>query len=286
MLAKLWSARTAPGVLAPVAHPPLGVAPKGKLYPAMVTALAAESLARWREHAPPDAGAEPVAPEATSVALAASGLLVHHAGDFVVAAGRGPNLLEARAGGAVLEAARILVHAVGWNPLFVAAQDLDGGALGLELSSAPGHDHVRLPQFHRARPGERAPGNAVPVTRGRWTVRVGPGATARAELVLDGAPGANALLELGARPDQLLFDGDGRPLAPPVSLAASGTTVLAGAGSGRLVLRHRGGSGHALQVERYGYGDGDALWAPSYAPKAIRIGCTLPARVELELEPG
>jgi len=59
--------------------------------------------------------------------------------------------------------------------------------------------------------------------------------------------------------------------------------VLVGPGADRLLIDHRGGSGHALQVERYGYASGDALWSPSFRPVSLRIGAELPARLQLVL---
>jgi hypothetical protein len=282
-LEKLWRARIAPGVFAP--HVFAGAPPKAKLYPSVVSALACESLQRLLDFdrgALPESGA-PAVPEGSLRALPASGLLRYAAGDFALAAGRGPNLLEAQCGGAALEGMRLLVHAWGWNALWTTAQELRADGMRLRLSSAPGTSESRLPQFHRGEPGRRTPGNAVPATTAVLELRCGPGRSAAIDLVLEGPHGAHALLELAARADQRLASGEGAPLEAPFAAPPAGRTVVRGAGPELLVIDHAGGSGHALQVEHYGYGAGDDRWSPGFAPRVIRLGMTLPARLTLRI---
>ena len=278
-LGKLFASRAAPGVFAPHVFPPAGAHAKGKLYPSVVTAIASESLLRWLRTGA--AGAAPEAPEAPQAVsrLRASGVFRYTAGRFAVAFGRGPNLLEVHAGSAVVEATRILVHAFGWNGLYVASEDVTADGVELALTSAPGSAEIRLPQYLLAAPGERRAGSPIPVTRARLRLRCGPGPRARLEIELEGPAGANALLEIGARPDQRLFSEDGAPLEAPVAAAAAGRTVLRGPGADLLVVAHEGGSGHALQVGPYGYGAGDVPWSPSYHPTPLRIGFEVPGRL-------
>ncbi len=285
-LGKLFSARAAPGVFAPHVFPPAGENAKGKLYPSVTSAIAAENLLRWLRAGA--VGAADAAPETTGrlATLPASGVLRYTAGDFVLAAGRGPNHFELHAGGASIEAARLLVHAFGWNAFFVEAQELTSDGHCLSLTPAPGVKEIRLPQFLITSPGERRPGSPVPVTRAQLHLRCGPGAAARIEVTFDGPPGVNALLELAARPDQRLFTGDGAPLEAPYVAPPAGRTVVRGAGRDLLVLDHTGGSGHALQVAPYGYGAGDATWSPSFHPRVIRFGIESPGTFVLELRRG
>jgi hypothetical protein len=210
-------------------------------------------------------------------------VLRYAARDFAVAAGKGPNLFEVHAGGASLEGARLLVHALGWNAFFVEAQELTPVGHVLSLTPAPGTKEIRLPQFLLASPGERRPGNPVPVTRANFRLQCGPGPAARIEITFDGPPGVNAMLELAARPDQRLFSGDGAPLEAPYAAPPMGRTVVRGAGRDLLVLDHTGGSGHALQIAPYGYGAGDATWSPSFHPRVIRFGIESPGTFVLEI---
>ncbi len=287
-LAKLWRSRTAPGLMAAVVTPPLGESGKAKLYPSTVSALCAEHLLRWLrlgvEDGPED---EPGTSrsEAGLRRLEASGLVVYRSGAFAAAAGPGPNLLEVHWGGCALEGARLLGHATGWNRLYTEVRTMEPDGMTLRMSTAPGSEAVRLPQFHRDAPDERRPGHPVPAIRASLRVRFGPGVRVGLEIALEGPERANALLELAARPDQSLFDEDGVPLSAPVALPGTGGTILGGPGERRLAVRHSGGSGHALQVDRYGYGDGDALWSPSFHPRCLRIGASLPARLSVEILP-
>lgn len=282
-LQKLFATRLAPGVLAPHVFPPAGRDAKAKLYPSVGTAIAAENLLRWLR-----AGAAGAAPETAEAAgesdfLRASGILRHRAGAFALAAGRGPNLLELHAGGAVIEATRLLVHQFGWNVLFAEEQRRTDDGFALMLTSAPGSQEIRLPQFLLAAPDERRLGTPIPVTRAKLALRCGPGPRARLEIDATGPEGANALLEIGARPDQRLASASGAPLPLPYAPPPSGRLVLRGSGPELLEIAHEGGSGHAVQVDFYGYGAGDALYAPSFHPGAIRFGFELPGRLVLEL---
>lgn len=278
-LGKLFASRSAPGVFVPHVFPPAGAHPKGKLYPSVVTAIASEGLLRWLRSGAPGAAAEPAAVEGTLSRLRASGVVRYTAGPFALAFGRGPNLLEVHAGSAVIEAARLLVHAFGWNGLFVESEDPTPDGVDFTLTSAPGSVEIRLPQYLLAAPDERRPGSPVPVTRARLALRCGPGPAARLEIALEGPAGANALFELAARPDQRLFSGAGAPLEAPHGAPPSGRTVVRGPGRALLVIDHEGGSGHALQVAPYGYGAGDATWAPSFHPRPLRIGLEVPCRL-------
>jgi hypothetical protein len=283
-LRKLWSTRTAPGLVAPCATPPLGEHPKAKLYPSVVSALTAEHLLRWlrmeRPGPEPSVDEEPIA---VLDRLGASGLLCYRSGSFAAAVGPGPNLFEVRAGEAVIEGARLLGHATGWNRFYSVAQRSEPDGMRLELSTAPGSEEIRLPQYLRAAPEERRPGKAVSALRAELRVSCGPGPCLEIDLEIDGVERANAVLELGARPDQSLFDEDGVVQRPPVAAPAAGRLLVAGRGSDRLVIDHEGGSGHALQLAPYGYGAGDDLWAPSFAPLSLRFGVRLPARLRLRI---
>jgi hypothetical protein len=282
-LARLWCSRSAPGLLVPCDVPPLGEGPKAKLYPSTTSAIAAENLLRWLRLRGPAPRTSNQADGGELVSLPASGLLRYRWGDFALVAGRGPNLFEVHHGGAVIEGARLLAHVTGWNGLLAVDQRLGSDGMELELNTAPGSPVVRLPQFHRVAPGERRPGNPVPATRARLALRCGPGPALRIEIELDGPEGANAVLEIGARPDQAIFTGDGVRVATPWAAPARGRWVVGGAGPERIVVDHRGGSGHALQVERYGYGSGDDLWSPSFRPAVVRIGAELPAALQIAI---
>jgi len=281
-LDRLWEARSAPGLVVPCGIPPLGGVVKAKLYPSVVSALTAEHLLRWLRLEVPDASAGPP-PRDAWTPLRASGLALYRSGELALALGRGANLLELQCGGAALEGARVLGHATGWNQLHAVSQDISEDGVRMALHAAPGSDVVRLPQFHRDAPEERRPGNAVPAIRGALELRAGPGSQVALELRIDGPPGANALLELAARPDQAVFDADGVRVRAPFAAPASGRITLGGPGPQRLVLEHEGGSGHALQVAPYGYGAGDAPWSPSFAPACVRIGLAVPARLRLRI---
>ncbi len=285
-LGMLFASRAAPGLLAPHVFPPAGRDVKGKLYPSVVSAISAENLLRWLRAGAVGAAPEPPPAQDARTLLRGSGLLRYDAGRFSLVAGRGPNLLELHAGDAVIEGARLLVHAFGWNALFTEHQELRDDGHVLTLTSAPGTRDIRLPQFLLAAPGERRPGRPVPAARGRLALRFGPGPRARLEITLDGPEGANALLELAARPDQQIFSGDGVPLPSPHAAPPAGRTVVRGAGRELLVLDHVGGSGHALQVSPYGYGMGDVPWSPSFHALPLRFGLELPARLTLDLALG
>jgi len=284
-LARLWRARTAPGLVAACAVPPLGAVPKAKLYPSLASALTAEHLLRGLREGFLDGvlDAPEPAPGAERQDLAASGLATWRRGGLAVLSGRGPNLLEVHWGGVHVEGVRLVGHASGWNTLWCTSRRVTERGVELALSAAPGSETVRLPQFHRAAPTERRPGNAVPALRGTLRVAFGPGPEVTLEAELDGVAGANALLEVAARPDAAIFDADGVRRDPPFAVAPAGRSTLAGPGAERLVLDHEGGSGHALQVAPYGYGDGDARWAPSFAPASLRYGVTLPARLSVRI---
>jgi len=282
-LSKLFASRAAPGVFAPHVFAPAGRHTKGKLYPSVVSAIAAESLLRWLRAGAPGAAPDESPPAGSLTRQRASGVLRYGAGAFVLAAGRGANLLEVHAGGAGIEAVRILVHAFGWNSFFVETHEESAEGHELALTAAPGAREIRLPQFLLEAPGERRPGGAVPVARACLRLRCGPGPQARLELDLEGPPGANAVLELAACSDQRLFSGDGAPLEAPVTMPPAGRVVVRGVGGALLVIDHEGGSGHALQLDPYGYGAADAPWSPSFHPLLLRVGLEAPARLALTL---
>ncbi len=282
-LAKLWGARSAPGLVAPHVYPPLGAPPKAKLYPSVVSAISADCLLRWSRVAEDPGTSEPQPVAERRDYLPGSGLFVYTAGRFALAAGPGPNLFEIQWGETVLEGARLLVQATGWNALYTVTQRPTERGVALDLSSAPGSDEIRLPQFLREEPGVRRPGWPVSPARARLALSAGPGAAAALEVEMDGVPGSHGLLELAARPDQALFDVDGVRQTAPYAAPPTGHLTLAGPGPERLHVAHAGGSGHALQVAPYGYGVGDDLWTPSFSPLPIRIGLRLPAHLRLQL---
>jgi len=200
--------------------------------------------------------------------------------------GSGRNLLEAHVGSAALEGMRLLAHVTGWNALWTERHESRESGFVLQLSTAPGSDAVRLPQHRLEAPDERRPGPPVPPVRAELVFSAGPAPEAQVAVALSGPEGAHAVLELAARPDQELFDGDGLPLPDPASAPPAGRTVLRGPAGDLLLLEHEGGSGHALALSPYGYGDGDALWSPSFHPRSLRIGLELPTRLVLRLTPG